>query len=105
MTRTGRQRTRELSARDGGFRTRADEGESRVLAERLAEAEPAGTPLEPLHRDVLESRLGHEFSHVRIHADAAADGLARDLGARAFAVGDEVFFRAGEFEPDTQAGL
>jgi hypothetical protein len=73
--------------------------------DRISTAQGRGVPLEARHRQQLESRLGHQFSHVRVHADTAADGLARDLEARAFAVGDDVFFRAGEFDPDTPSGL
>jgi hypothetical protein len=85
-------------------RTKRSELETSI-EDRLSNAQGQGAALEPHHRQQLESRLGHQFSHVRVHADAAADDLARDLEARAFAVGDDVFFRSGEFDPDTPSGL
>ena len=41
---------------------------------------------------------------VRIHTDAAAHQAARSLGARAFAIGSDVFFANGKFAPGTSVG-
>ncbi len=47
----------------------------------------AGKPLDaPLLQD-MEQRIGHDFSRVRVHAGAAAQQSARDMGANAYAVG------------------
>ena len=52
----------------------------------------------------MESSFGADFSGVRIHDDARADGLSQALSARAFATGRDVFFRQGEYSPGTSAG-
>ncbi len=41
---------------------------------------------------------------VRLHTDAAAAQRAQALQARAFTFGDDVYFAAGRFAPDTPAG-
>jgi len=41
---------------------------------------------------LMESRLGHDFSRVRVHDDAAAASAAVSMGARAFTVGTDVAF-------------
>jgi hypothetical protein len=41
---------------------------------------------------------------VRIHTDDDADGMARLVGARAFAVRDHVVFRRGEYDPGSARG-
>jgi hypothetical protein len=50
-----------------------------------------------------------DFESIRLHPAATADagaGLAcRALGARAFTVGSDIYFAAGEFRPDTRDGL
>jgi uncharacterized protein DUF4157 len=82
----------------------------RLAAER--DASPAvadvlrspGRPLEPETRDLMESRLGHDFSRVRIHADEAAAGSARALRANAYSVGRDVVFGSGGYEPETTRG-
>ena len=48
----------------------------------------------------ISTRAGH----VRVHTDAAADRAARALNARAFTVGHDIAFAAGEFHPDIAAG-
>ena len=63
-----------------------------------------GTPLEPWVRVPLERRLGHNFSHVRVHADAAAARVAAALHARAFTVGHDVVMGAGRYAPGTGEG-
>ena len=45
-----------------------------------------------------------DYSDVKIHTDAKADQLSRQLGAKAFTVGNDIFFRSGEYEPNSQDG-
>jgi len=52
----------------------------------------------------MSSRLGYDFSRVRIHQDAPAARAARAFGARAFTLGPDVFFDSGEYRPGTQSG-
>ena len=63
-----------------------------------------GQGLDPATRDFMEERLGHDLSHVRVHADATAEKSAEALDARAFAIGQHVVFGAGHYAPSTQAG-
>jgi len=48
--------------------------------------------------------LGDSLTDVRIHVDAGAAALARSVSARAFTVGSDIFFAAGEYQPATPAG-
>jgi hypothetical protein len=64
----------------------------------------AGRPLADDVRKPLEDRFGHDFSQVRIHADARAADSARTLRADAFTVGQHIAFRAGKYAPYTSAG-
>ena len=52
----------------------------------------------------MSSRLGHDFSTVRVDADAAAAGAADRLDAAAFTVGEHVAFGTGRFDPGSRAG-
>jgi hypothetical protein len=45
-----------------------------------------------------------EFGGVRFHTDQNADRLSRQVGARAFTTGRDVYFRAGEYRPHTASG-
>ena len=63
-----------------------------------------GQPLDAATRAFMEPRFGHDFSKVRVHADERAAESANAVQARAYTVGSDVVFGAGEFSPATQAG-
>ncbi|MGB2798546.1 MAG: DUF4157 domain-containing protein [Dehalococcoidia bacterium] len=63
-----------------------------------------GQPLGRSERASLEPRLGVDLSDVRIHADAEADQLSRNLNAKAFTTGKDVFFREGDYQPGSPEG-
>ena len=64
----------------------------------------SGQPLERHFQRQMEQRLGHDFSHVRVHADGEAARAADALQARAFTVGNNIAFGAGKFAPETVEG-
>ncbi len=68
-------------------------------AGELGGAEPStsshGRPLDASERAFYEPRFGRDFSRVRIHQTSDADMAARMLGARAFALGSDIYFRSG----------
>ena len=63
-----------------------------------------GAPLQPALRLDMEQHFGHDFSHVRVHADAAADDSAREVSARAYTVGHDIVFGANRYAPGTSEG-
>ncbi|MFB6436659.1 DUF4157 domain-containing protein [Streptomyces sp. NPDC056411] len=92
---------------------RAAEAKRRQRKERAAKArtpEPkdivsgAGQPLDLSVRRELEEQLGHDFSRVRLHTDRDSGHLAEMMGADAFAVGQDLFFREGAYRPGTADG-
>ncbi|HEX6045678.1 MAG TPA: DUF4157 domain-containing protein [Pyrinomonadaceae bacterium] len=64
----------------------------------------SGQALDDATRAYMEPRFGHDFSGVRVHADARAAESARDVHAHAYTVGRDVVFGAGRFAPRTSAG-
>ncbi len=63
-----------------------------------------GAPLERRLRERFASRLGADFSRVRIHADSTADVMAQALDAQAYTLGNHIVFRNGRFRPDSPQG-
>jgi len=90
------------------IQTKAVGSQPRTVSEHLGaqidEARGSGQPLDEQIRDSLESQLGHDFSQVRIHTDAKADTLSRQLDAEAFTTGHDVFFKEGAYQPDSERG-
>lgn len=63
-----------------------------------------GRPLDPVLRQDMEHRFGHDFSRVRVYSDSAAGQSARDVSAIAYTVGHQIVFGASRFSPSTQDG-
>jgi len=63
-----------------------------------------GQPLDSETRAYMEPRFGQDFSGVRVHIDSQAAQSAAEVGARAYTVGQDVVFGAGEYAPGTTAG-
>ncbi len=55
-------------------------------------------------RAFMEPRFGRDFGAVRVHADEMAARSAAAMRARAYTVGHDVIFGAGEFAPNTRKG-
>lgn len=88
-------------------RAASAESDSATHAASQAVREVLGSPGRPLDektRAYMEPRLGHDFGKVRVHADERAAESARSVGARAYTVGNDLVFDAGEFAPRTPAG-
>jgi Domain of unknown function (DUF4157)/Microbial transglutaminase len=86
-----------FKAREGGPRGADD---PRAVKAQLQ----GGEPLDSGVRSGLEAAMGQDFSGVRVHTGATAAQLSTDLNARAFTVGRDVAFGAGEYHPGTPVG-
>ena len=63
-----------------------------------------GQPLDAATRSFFEPRFGHDFSKVRVHADAKAAESARAVNALAYTAGRDVVFGQGQYFPATLTG-
>ncbi|MDQ1427227.1 MAG: hypothetical protein QOK39_703, partial [Acidimicrobiaceae bacterium] len=64
----------------------------------------AGRALDPATREVMEQRLGRDFSGVRVHSGERPDAWTRQTKADAFTVGQNIAFAAGRYSPATLDG-
>ncbi|MFF2811771.1 DUF4157 domain-containing protein [Streptomyces sp. NPDC058000] len=92
------------SARDERRRKRKERSARSAAPEPKRIVSGAGQPLDLSVRRELEEQLGHDFSQVRLHTDRDSGQLAELMGADAFAVGQDIFFRAGTYRPGTADG-
>lgn len=74
------------------------------VASEIRTLQDSGSPLPKPPRVFFESRFGHDFTAVRIHSDSHSARLARSLNARAFTLGRDIVFGAGEYSPETSEG-
>jgi len=55
-------------------------------------------------QNIMEQTFGTDLSDIRLHTDSHADEVSRSLNARAFTEGHDVFFKRGEYNPQTSSG-
>jgi hypothetical protein len=63
-----------------------------------------GRPLDTATRGFFEPRFGLDLSAVRVHSEGHAGEAARAVGARAFAVGENIVFAPNQFSPSSVSG-
>jgi len=86
-----------FKGREGGAK---DAGNPRALQAQLG----SGQPLDSDVNSRMSSAFGYDFSRVRTHTDSQAAAISSDLNARAFTIGRDVAFGAGEYQPGTMIG-
>lgn len=74
------------------------------LQQRIQSARGGGQALDKRLRGQMEPAFCADFSGVRVHTDGEADRLNRKLNARAFATGQDIFFRQGAYNPGSSVG-
>jgi hypothetical protein len=91
---------------DGGVQFKGREGAAPAAADAASVRGQLGhgRALEPAVRSRMGSAFGRDFSSVTVHDDTSAANLSSQLGARAFTVGSDVAFAAGEYRPGTLVG-
>ncbi len=67
-------------------------------------ASSSGQPLDRDTQALMQSRLGHDFSDVRVHADGHATESAKAVNAHAYTVGTNVVFQSDKYSPGTEPG-
>jgi hypothetical protein len=48
--------------------------------------------------------MGHDFSGVSVHNDSQSDQLNKQIGAKAFTTGSDIFFKQGAYNPSSGEG-
>jgi Domain of unknown function (DUF4157) len=70
----------------------------------ISHSKGSGQLLDPQTRQQMESSIGADFSGVKIHTGNTAVQLSRDLNARAFTSGSDIYFNSGEYNPSSKDG-
>lgn len=63
-----------------------------------------GAPLDKDTRTDMESRLGQDFSDVRVHTDSRAHDSAKAVNAHAYTVGSNIVFQRDTYDPSSTDG-
>jgi chemotaxis protein histidine kinase CheA len=74
------------------------------LESSISSAIGGGKPLPEDVKKPMEQAFRADFSGVRVHTDSEADKLNRQLSAKAFTTGKDIFFRESEYSPASESG-
>jgi hypothetical protein len=74
------------------------------IESRISSQSGSGQAIPEVNRQMFEKSMGHDFSGVNIHANSESDSLNKQIGARAFTTGSDIFFRQGEYNPASSGG-
>ncbi|NJN22711.1 MAG: DUF4157 domain-containing protein, partial [Leptolyngbya sp. RL_3_1] len=74
------------------------------LEQRIQRSRGQGQEIAAPMRGRLEQAFGRDFGGVRIHANTEADQLNRAVQAKAFTTGNDIYFKQGEYQPNSPSG-
>jgi peptidoglycan hydrolase-like protein with peptidoglycan-binding domain len=91
---TDEDETKPVQAKSSGSMTGSFEaGED--IESQVSQSKAHGNPLPEPVRSFMEPRFGVDFSHVRVHTGSDAIQMNRDVGAKAFTHGSDIYYGAG----------
>lgn len=85
-------------AKGGGFPVSA------TLESSVRATKGRGVPLMDGTRSFMENAFSTDFSDVRIHSDGQAAEMSKQLQAKAFTHGSDIYFNQGRYNPETESG-
>jgi hypothetical protein len=98
----------ECMEEDELIQTKGDEGSTPEVTSgmesRIQSLKSGGQPLPGSTRAFFEPRFGADFNQVRVHTDSIAAETAKSVNAKAFTIGKDVIFGAGQYSPRTSTG-
>ena len=74
------------------------------VEEYVKNLDGGGEPLPETARQFFEPRFGHDFSNIRIHADANASASAQSVNALAYTAGNHIVFNKDQFSHGNAVG-
>lgn len=74
------------------------------LGQQLTASKSSGKYMQPDTQHFMESRMGKDFSDVKIHTGRNAVEMSKNLAARAFTYGSDIYFNENQYQPHTAAG-
>lgn len=77
---------------------------SHQMESQLSQLQGGGRPMPQGLLNMMENGFGQDFSQVRIHTDSDAASMSSSINAKAFTLGNDIYFNRGQFAPETTEG-
>jgi hypothetical protein len=79
-------------------------GGGKSLSNYIGSLNSKGQPLPAKTNEYFSSRMGYDFSDVKVHTDKEAAETAREINAKAYTVGNNIVFNEGQCNEDSGDG-
>ena len=77
---------------------------SASLSSKINSSRGNGSSMDNGTKTFMESRFGSDFSSVKIHTGSESVMMNRELSAKAFTVGNDIYFNEGQYNPQSDSG-
>nr|MBX2828531.1 DUF4157 domain-containing protein [Flavobacteriaceae bacterium] len=77
---------------------------SSQLESKIQSSKGGGNAMDTDTQTEMSQKFGTNFGAVRIHTDPTAIQMNRELGAKAFTVGNDIYFNEGQYSPNNLLG-
>ncbi|MFM7199442.1 MAG: DUF4157 domain-containing protein [Myxococcota bacterium] len=74
------------------------------MVSEVQQRKSGGAPMPSQDRGTMEGFFGGDLGEVKVHNDTTSHSLSRELDAKAFTVGSDIFMGEGAYSPGTQSG-
>ena len=89
-----------IQRKGSGGGTTASDG----VSNHIKSSKGNGNSMDTSTKSFMENRFGTDFSDVKIHTGNESIQMNRELNARAFTVGNDIYFSEGEYQPQSETG-
>lgn len=77
---------------------------SNSISNKISSSQGSGSRMDSHTQSFMSSRFGSDFSQVKIHTDGEAVQMNRELNAKAFTTGNDIYFNEGQYQPNSESG-
>src|SRR5664279_875344 len=77
---------------------------SNKISRQIDSSRGHGKTMDSNTKSFMESRFGTVFDKVKIHNNRESAQLSRNLQAKAFATGNDIYFNDGQYQPESTEG-
>lgn len=74
------------------------------LASEIKSSRGSGPSLSPQTKNQMDGAFGRNFSDVTIHSDGQSTRMAKEIDAKAFTIGSDIYFQSNYFDPKGGTG-
>lgn len=74
------------------------------VASSIQSSRGSGSAIDSNTQSFMSSRMGSDFGDVKIHTDRQSEQLNQNLSAKAFTVGNDIYFNHGQYQPQSSGG-